>query len=271
MKSYLSVCRVIPSRNYQFFFTGPYEDKDLLTLIAFEKADIIYFPAQWPETYSYTLSAALSSGLPILAPSFGAFVERLCDYSNAYLIEWDASALAVNNRLHDIVARGLPEAERPEPLLGSSTPRIYLKQYLIAIGQIASIGEFGQISLGELIKAEYVFPELTDSIIDNLGRGRLIEIIKKLIGLPSDGILTLPVVESSQDELLAKQKALIDQLAEKEQTLVELKQYLVGQCEELQQEILNRESFIQEIYSSNSWRFTQPFRWLSQQCRRWLH
>jgi hypothetical protein len=111
---------------------------------------------------------------------------------------------------------------------------------------------------------------MTDLIIDNLGRSRLIEIIKKLIGLPSEGVLTLSAVESSQDELLAKQKALIDQLAEKEQILVELKQYLVGQCEELQKEIWNRESVIQEIYSSNSWRLTQPFRWLSQRCRRWL-
>ncbi len=34
-------------------------------------------PAQWPETYSYTLTAAIDAGLPIVAPRIGAFVERL--------------------------------------------------------------------------------------------------------------------------------------------------------------------------------------------------
>ncbi|MEO9191922.1 MAG: glycosyltransferase, partial [Acetobacteraceae bacterium] len=34
-------------------------------------------PAQWPETWSYTLSAALDAGLPIVASRIGAFPERL--------------------------------------------------------------------------------------------------------------------------------------------------------------------------------------------------
>src|SRR2546427_7883740 len=38
--------------------------------------DLAWFPAQWPETYSYTLSACLAAGLPIVAPEIGAFPER---------------------------------------------------------------------------------------------------------------------------------------------------------------------------------------------------
>ena len=37
------------------------------------------FPAQWPETYSYTLTAAINAGLPIVATRIGAFTERLAD------------------------------------------------------------------------------------------------------------------------------------------------------------------------------------------------
>lgn len=267
------------------FFSGRYEDKDLPTLIAFEQADIIYFPAQWPETYSYTLSAALSSGLPILAPSFGAFVERLYDYSNAYLIEWDAPAQAVNNRLLDIMARGLPEAEGPKSPLGSMAFHLYLEQYLIPINQSKPISVLDQISLDKLIKAEYVFPELTDSIIDNLGRGRLIEIIKNLVQLPADRPLTWLAVEAWRNALLAKQNTLIEQLADKEKSLaskehalVRLEQLLVEQRQDnekerqyneaLQRRLEDREQTIQQIYSSNSWWLTRPVRWLSRQCRR---
>jgi len=56
---------------------GKYHDEDLLPLLKKENPDLIWFPALWPETYSYTLSAALESGTPIVAPDLGAFPERL--------------------------------------------------------------------------------------------------------------------------------------------------------------------------------------------------
>lgn len=40
-------------------------------------ADLIWFPAQWPETYSYTLSACLLGGWPVVAPDLGAFAEKV--------------------------------------------------------------------------------------------------------------------------------------------------------------------------------------------------
>ena len=56
---------------------GPYDAKDAEKLIEQENPDFIWFPALWAETYSYTLSAALRSGRPILAPDLGAFPERM--------------------------------------------------------------------------------------------------------------------------------------------------------------------------------------------------
>ena len=56
---------------------GGYKDRDADDLLRREAPHIIWLPALWPETYSYTLSIALRSGRPILAPNLGAFPERL--------------------------------------------------------------------------------------------------------------------------------------------------------------------------------------------------
>ncbi|MEO8653071.1 MAG: methyltransferase domain-containing protein, partial [Ramlibacter sp.] len=42
---------------------GPYEEADLQGLLKWMKPDLVWFPALWPETYSYTLSACLIAGL----------------------------------------------------------------------------------------------------------------------------------------------------------------------------------------------------------------
>ncbi len=70
---------------------GPYRDEDLQTLISNLSPHLIWFPAQWPETYSYTLSAALRSGLPIVAPNFGSFPERLQMRPFTWIETWDSS------------------------------------------------------------------------------------------------------------------------------------------------------------------------------------
>ncbi|HYZ21824.1 MAG TPA: glycosyltransferase, partial [Rhodopila sp.] len=57
--------------------TGRYDDADLPALIDSTAPHLIWFPMAWPETFSYTLSAAIASGLPIAAPRIGAFPERL--------------------------------------------------------------------------------------------------------------------------------------------------------------------------------------------------
>ncbi len=56
---------------------GAYEDNMLDTQIAEIAPHLVWFPCQWPETYSYTLSACLRGGYPVLAPALGAFIERL--------------------------------------------------------------------------------------------------------------------------------------------------------------------------------------------------
>lgn len=78
-------------------FSGNYDDANLPELIVMEQADLVFFPALWPETYSYTLSYAMRSGLPIAAPRLGAFPERLAEYPLAWLRNWDSSAQSWND------------------------------------------------------------------------------------------------------------------------------------------------------------------------------
>lgn len=67
---------------------GKYEECDLSSIIEHIKPDVIWFPALWPETYSYTLSSALAANLPIIAPLLGAFPERLTGRAWTWLVKW---------------------------------------------------------------------------------------------------------------------------------------------------------------------------------------
>jgi GT2 family glycosyltransferase/glycosyltransferase involved in cell wall biosynthesis len=57
--------------------TGLYAESELDGLLERERVDVLFFPAVWPETYSYTLTSALKSGLPIVSFDLGAIPERL--------------------------------------------------------------------------------------------------------------------------------------------------------------------------------------------------
>ena len=67
--------------------TGEYRDADLAGLLAAAKPHVVWFPSQAPETYSYTLSAAIDAGLPIAATRIGAFPERLAGRPLTWLVE----------------------------------------------------------------------------------------------------------------------------------------------------------------------------------------
>ncbi|QEA13248.1 methyltransferase domain-containing protein [Comamonas flocculans] len=73
---------------------GEYQDEDLPGLLAWLKPDLVWFPAQWPETYSYTLSAVLQAGLPVAVPDLGAFAERVIARPWSWVLPWDQSPAA---------------------------------------------------------------------------------------------------------------------------------------------------------------------------------
>jgi glycosyltransferase involved in cell wall biosynthesis len=81
---------------------GPYDDLRLDSLIADLKPDLFWFPAQWHETYCYALSAALRSGLPILASDLGSFPERLEGRPLSFIRPWRSTPIEWNDTLLQI-------------------------------------------------------------------------------------------------------------------------------------------------------------------------
>ncbi|MEP7327921.1 MAG: glycosyltransferase [Betaproteobacteria bacterium] len=98
---------------------GQYVDSELARLIAAERPDVLLFAAQVPETYAYTMSVALQSGLPIVASALGAFPERLQGVPRSTIVPWDAPPATWNAAL--IAASGV--TERKGRSIGDSIAR----------------------------------------------------------------------------------------------------------------------------------------------------
>ncbi len=79
--------------------SGTYPEGRLPELIALERGDVVFLASQVPESYSYTLTAALESGLPIVAMGHGAFVERLEGRAMATLLPPGSSPAEINAAL----------------------------------------------------------------------------------------------------------------------------------------------------------------------------
>lgn len=114
---------------------GAYQEEDLPGLLAWLQPDIAWFPAQWPETYSYTLSAALQAGLPVAVPDIGAFAERVAGRPWSWVCPWGQDGkqwagffTALRN---EHFAQALPPAlPATVPQQDTSTPWDYQRDYL---------------------------------------------------------------------------------------------------------------------------------------------
>lgn len=110
--------------------TGAYEEGNLISLIKRYEPHLIWFPALWPETYSYTLTAAIESGLPIIASNLGAFPERLAQHPQAILVPPSESAalwISAFNQIRDVMLAGVkPALSAPRPLVEDYYQDAYL-------------------------------------------------------------------------------------------------------------------------------------------------
>lgn len=82
--------------------TGKYDDSNVNNLIARYKCHIAWFPAIWPETYSYTLSVAFMNNIPCIGfkDVSGAIQQRILATGNGALISSNNSIAAIVNRLY---------------------------------------------------------------------------------------------------------------------------------------------------------------------------
>jgi glycosyltransferase involved in cell wall biosynthesis len=88
--------------------SGQYDEGALPHLLAMERGDVAFFPAQCAETFSYTLSAVLATDMAVVATDLGAFPERLASRGNARIVPWTSSPRDFNDAL--LAASPLPTA-----------------------------------------------------------------------------------------------------------------------------------------------------------------
>ena len=149
---------------------GRYAEAELPELLTWLQPDVVWFPALWPETYCYVLSACLQGGWPVAASDIGAFTERLAGRRWSWLKPWQTSAAEWVDFFTGIRERnygmGQPLAP-PMPVLpelpvsalqGVSSHDWYAGPYLAGLPQAAHAGELTP-ELRGLITAHLVQPD----------------------------------------------------------------------------------------------------------------
>ena len=96
---------------------GPYREEDLAQLLGELAPHVVWFPGSCPETYSYTLSACIELGLPVVATAIGAFGERLAGREWSWLVEPDPAPAAMSDLFVSLRGNFL-RGEAPEPVRG---------------------------------------------------------------------------------------------------------------------------------------------------------
>ncbi len=115
--------------------TGSYDDRELPRLLASERPDAVWFPAQVPETFSYTLSVALAAGVSIVASDLGSFRERLSGKSAHRLVAHDATSA----QWVDALANGVSTNASKSSHHASECEANYASRYLEALRDATSV------------------------------------------------------------------------------------------------------------------------------------
>lgn len=110
--------------------TGKYRETELDELLQATGPHVVWFPSSAPETYSYTLDAAIAAGLPIVATRLGSLPERLAGRPDTWLVDpgaptevWLATFDAVAKSLR---TRKPPRSSMPPPVNADFYSRRYL-------------------------------------------------------------------------------------------------------------------------------------------------
>lgn len=135
---------------------GAYQAENLTAKLAAINADVVWFPAQWPETYSYTLSIALSLGLPVVYPDLGAFAERTQGRASSYMLPWQLPVAQLAEFWRALAQGAAVEhflALAPISVAYSATPlrmvNFYQQAYLRNIPAKAKVEESVAVSLSQ--------------------------------------------------------------------------------------------------------------------------
>jgi GT2 family glycosyltransferase/glycosyltransferase involved in cell wall biosynthesis len=236
---------------YRLSRTGEYDEADLANLIAAERPDVLWFPAQVPETWSYTLSAALATGLPIVASGLGALPERLAQHPCARLVPFDAMPQAWNEALLSVA----PVHALEQRQIDAANPIDYAERYLAPLDRTKARSD------GTPAIDERHFAEPPHAAPPDLTLGELVDA----------GVLCGKT--QARDELL-RRVARIDvdvaqlsgEVARLNDTVVDLDSHnerLVAALEAADRDTAAARERVSELETSTTWRVTAPVRALA--------
>jgi GT2 family glycosyltransferase len=120
-----------PLPPWRLSLSGEYAERDLPGLLAAERPDVLWFPAQVPETYAYTLSPALATGLPIVASNIGALPERLAGRAGVRIVAWNAAPAEWNDALIALA----PTVQSMAPTQAGTPREAYRERYLAPLAR----------------------------------------------------------------------------------------------------------------------------------------
>ena len=88
------------SKNY--IYHGKYKREELPKLLAENNINLVCSFSIWAETYSYTLTEEIASGVPVLSFDVGAVAQRLKDSKCGYIIKLDSNTDEILKKIEDI-------------------------------------------------------------------------------------------------------------------------------------------------------------------------
>jgi GT2 family glycosyltransferase/glycosyltransferase involved in cell wall biosynthesis len=156
--------------------TGQYDASELPNILARERPDSILFLSVVPETYNFALSAALATGLPIVALDAGAIGERLKSVEGMSVLPLDASVeqvldavIAVESiyQLRDVeVGRVSNAAAGSDYIAAYSEPLTDAQSSRLDVEQVATMMIPMREAAQPLIQTERGISELLEQAID---------------------------------------------------------------------------------------------------------
>jgi O-antigen biosynthesis protein len=250
--------------------SGSYRDEDLARRIEFTRPDAFLFPSQIPESFSYTLSAAMATGKPIVASKLGSFKERLSDYPAAELLEWNASAAQWNAALIKLCkAQQVQQLSSPDLLAHSESEVAEYRQryveHLVTSGGPQVIASQTKLETSQFFlkfppgaEREY---SLHDLFVVGVDCGHLDSLneFRRRIDIADQQIANakhvLNDVIAQRDFHLQERDTLHTALASQRETLEQ-------ERDEARRAFEHEQRAFNEIMASTSWRLTAPLRWV---------
>jgi O-antigen biosynthesis protein len=243
--------------------SGSYRDQDLTRRIELTRPDAFLFPSQIPESFSYTLSAAMATGRPIVASNLGSFKERLSGYPAAELLEWNAPAAQWNAALLKLCnAQNVQRLNSPSSLAHSARElEEYRQRYIQRLATHTVLRTMVLQTKFETSQFFLKFPpgaereySLHDLLVAGVDCGHLDSLneFRRRIDIADRDIANSKAVQAdliAQRDFYEQEKNILHRALNEQRASLE------------QERDVARHAF-NEILASKSWQLTGPLRWV---------